>query len=58
MAQRLVMVGDRITVDVGNAERLGDLQWRGSLGQLPQATEQAVRLAAGKHDLARGGLEP
>lgn len=57
MAQRLIVIGDRLFVDVGNAERLGDLQRCRSLRQLPQATEQALRLSACEHELA-AVLEP
>lgn len=39
MAERLIVVGDRLLVDLCNAQRARDLQCCLRLRQLPQATE-------------------
>lgn len=47
--QRLVVIRDRFVVG-GNAERARDIQSILALRQLPQASEQPLRVAAREHD--------
>jgi hypothetical protein len=52
MRQRLVMICDRFAIELCNAKRTRDLECVVTLRQLPQAAEQALRLAAREDDVA------
>ncbi len=52
MRKRLVVICDGRVIDARNAERTSDLQCGITLRQLPEATEQALGLAAHEHELA------
>jgi len=45
MAERLLVVRDRILVEMSNAERARDLQCSVGLRQLPEPAEQTARCA-------------